>query len=160
MATAYIETTVPSYYVARPSNSLIQAARQSATRDWWDGGCSGFDLYTSLETIDEADKGDRVMAADRLALLDPLPLLTMTDAAIDLATELVSLGIVPQKAASDSLHIAVASVHGIDYLVTWNFKHIANPFSRDRIRTVVSAAGHRLPVMCSPEELLQDDEDD
>jgi len=160
MATAYIETTIPSYYVARPSSSLIHAAKQSSTRTWWDAGCSRFDLFTSLETLDEASKGDGAMAADRLALLDSIPLLTMTDEALMLAGTLVSKQIVPQKAASDSLHIAVASAHGIDYLVTWNFKHIANPFLRDRLRTEVASAGFEMPVMCSPEELLQNDEDD
>ena len=100
------------------------------------------------------------MASSRLALLDSVPLLTMTDEAISLAGTLVATGIVPQKAASDSLHIAVASVHGIDYLVTWNFKHIANPFLRDRLRAVVTDAGFEMPVMCSPEELLQNDDDD
>ncbi len=160
MATAYIETTIPSYYVARSSNSLLHAAKQSSTQVWWDGGCSEFELFTSLETLDEASKGDSEMAADRLALLHSIPLLTMTDEAISLAGTLVSTGIVPQKAASDALHIAVASAHRIDYLVTWNFKHIANPFLRDRLRAAVTEAGFEMPVMCSPEELLQNDEDD
>lgn len=159
MATAYIETTIPSYYVARPSNSLLHAAKQSCTQDWWDGGCSGLELFTSLETLDEAAKGDNQMASDRLNLLGAIPLLTMTNDAIALAGQLVSAGIVPAKAASDSLHIAVASIHEIDYLVTWNFKHIANPFLRDRLRNTVNQAGYELPVMCSPEELLQNDED-
>jgi hypothetical protein len=160
MATAYIETTIPSYYVARASDSLIQAARQKSTQQWWDGGYSGLDLVTSLETLDEAGRGDRQMAAERLTLLDAIPLLAMTDGAITLAGTLVSKGIVPAKAASDAIHIAVASAHEVDYLVTWNFKHIANPFLRDRIRREVADAGFQMPVMCSPEELLQNDEDD
>ena len=160
MATAYIETTIPSYYVARASDSLIQASRQKSTQQWWDGGCSGLDLVTSLETLDEAGRGDRRMAAERLTLLDAIPLLAMTDGAITLAGALVSKGIVPAKAASDAIHIAVASAHEVDYLVTWNFKHIANPFLRDRIRREVANAGFQMPVMCSPEELLQNDEDD
>lgn len=160
MATAYIETTIPSYYVARPSASLIQAARQTSTRAWWDNGCSGLDLFTSLETLDEVFKGESAMAQARLALLAAIPLLTVTDQVIDLAERLVSQGIVPAKAASDAIHIAVASVHGIDYLVTWNFKHIANPFLRERLHHAVAEAALALPVMCSPEELLQNDEND
>jgi len=160
MATAYIETTIPSYYVARPSGSLSQAARQASTRDWWDGGCSGLDLCTSLETLDEAAKGEEQMASARKDLLDSIRLLPVTDEVIGLASSLVSTGLVPAKAASDAMHIAVASVHRIDYLVTWNFKHIANPFLRDRMRIAVAEAGYELPVMCSPEELLQNDEDD
>lgn len=111
MATAYIETTIPSYYVARPSNSLIQAARQASTREWWDGGYSGLDLFTSLETLDEAAKGDREMASTRQAMLDSIPLLHVTDGVIALAANLVSTGLVPAKAASDAIHIAIASVH-------------------------------------------------
>lgn len=160
MATAYIETTIPSYYVARSSSSLFHAAKLAATREWWDGGCSGFELFTSLETLDEAGKGDAQMAADRLNLLLGIPLLPMPDVALELASGLLFSGIVPEKAASDALHIALASVHRIGYLVTWNFKHIANPFLRDRLRSAVEKAGFELPVMCSPEELLQNNESD
>lgn len=158
MATAYIETTIPSYYVARPSDSLLSVARQKITQDWWDGGCSGLELTTSMETLEEASKGDKTMASARQELLEPLQFLPMTDEAIALAAHLVERGLVPAKAASDALHISVAAVHGIDYLVTWNFKYIANPFLRDRLREVVAKAGFEIPVMCSPEELL-DDED-
>ena len=160
MATAYIETTVPSYYVARTSDSLLHAAKQAATRRWWDEGCSGFELFTSLETLDEAAKGDPLMAADRLKLLRDIPLLPLPDQALELAQSLVISGIFPPKAASDALHIAVASVHRIDYLVTLNFKHIANPFIRDRLRFAVADAGFELPVMCSPDELLQNEDED
>lgn len=100
------------------------------------------------------------MVADRLDLLRNIPLLPLPDEGLELARRLVATGIVPQKAASDALHIAVASVHRMDYLVTWNFKHIANPFIRDRLRGAVEMAGFQLPVMCSPEELLQNDDED
>lgn len=118
MATAYIETTIPSYYVARSSDSLLQAAKQATTRRWWDEGCSGFDLFTSLETLDEAGKGDSRMAGDRLKLLKGIALLPLPDVGLELAASLVATGIIPPKAASDAIHIAVASVHRIDYLVT------------------------------------------
>jgi hypothetical protein len=84
----------------------------------------------------------------------------VTDEVIVVASKLVSTSLVPAKAASDAMHIAVASVHRIDYLVTRNFKHIANPFLRDRMQAAVAEAGYELPVMCSPEELLQNDEND
>jgi hypothetical protein len=159
MPTAYIETTVPSYYVARTSLNLLQASRQASTRMWWDSGCSGFDLFTSLEAIDEAREGNEEMAAIRLALLKKATQLEITDDVGLLAQKLVNGGLVPDKAASDAIHIAVASVHSMDYLVTWNFKHIANPFIRERLRKVVQESGFRLPVMCSPDELLQNHED-
>ncbi len=159
MPTAYIETTIPSYYVARPSSSLIQAARQASTREWWDAGCSQFDLVTSLETLDEAAKGDPEMASARHQLLASVRLLAVTDEVISLAERLVSSGLIPAKAASDAVHIAVASAHGIDYLVTWNFKHIANPFIQERLRLLISGAGFRMPIMCNPDELLQNNDD-
>jgi len=159
MPNAYIETTIPSYYVARASLNLLQASRQASTRLWWDTGCSAFDLYTSLEVIDEASEGDEEMARMRLTLLNPITRLAITDEVGHLAQRLVGEGLIPAKAASDAIHIAVASVHRMDYLVTWNFKHIANPFIRDRLRSAVCETGFRLPVLCSPDELLQNDED-
>ena len=159
MATAYIETTIPSYYVARPSNSLLQAARQANTRAWWDSGCSGFDLYTSQETIDETARGEPVMAESRLALIRDLPMLEVSETAAALTRTLLAKGLIPTQAASDAIHIAVASAHGMDYLVTWNFKHIANPHIRERLRQVVLACDLMLPVICTPEELLNDETD-
>lgn len=160
MVTAYIETTIPSYYVARASQSLFHAAKQAATREWWDAGCSGLSLFTSLETLDEVGKGDGRMAEERLRLLQGIPILPLPDHAVGLVRSLLDSGIVPAKAASDAVHIALAAAHSMDYLVTWNFKHIANPFLRDQLRKAVSALGFELPVMCSPEDLLQNNEDD
>lgn len=158
MATAYIETTVPSYYTARNARSILQASRQLATQEWWDGGCSGFDLVTSTETLNEAGEGDSEMANERLKLLHGVRVLPITREGADLARLLVSSGLVPAIASPDAVHIALASVHQIDFLVTWNFKHIANPHIRERMRTKINEAGHRMPVMCSPEELLNGDE--
>jgi predicted nucleic acid-binding protein len=158
MATAYIETTIPSYYTARNARSILQASRQLATREWWDGGCSGFELVTSTETLNEAGEGDPEMAKARLELLRGIRILPVTEAAGELARALVSSGLIPAIASPDAVHIALASVYQIDFLVTWNFKHIANPHTRERMRTRINDSGFRMPVMCSPEELLNDDE--
>ena len=158
MATAYIETTVPSYYTARNARSILQASRQLATREWWDSGCSGFDLLTSTETLNEAGEGDPEMAKARLELLRGIPILPVTEDAAGLARTLVASGLVPTIASPDAVHIALASVHKIDFLVTWNFKHIANPHTRERMRMKINDSGYRMPVMCSPEEFLNDDE--
>lgn len=98
------------------------------------------------------------MAIERLALLRGLRVLPVTMAAAELARLLVTSGLVPDIAAPDAVHIALASVHRIDFLVTWNFKHIANPHIRERLRMKINDSGHRMPVMCSPEELLNEDE--
>jgi hypothetical protein len=138
--------------------SILQASRQLATREWWDGGCSGFELVTSTETLNEVGEGDSAMAAERLFLIRGLRVLPVTDAAAELARLLVTSGLVPDIAAPDAVHIALASVHRIDFLVTWNFKHIANPHIRERMRMKINDSGHRMPVMCSPDELLSQDE--
>ena len=151
MATAYIETTIPSYYTAKNARSILQASRQLATREWWDCGCSGFELVTSTETLNEAGEGDATMAAERIALLRSLRILPVTKDAADLARLLVTSGLVPVIAVPDAVHIALASVHRIDFLVTWNFKHIANPHIRERLQMKINDSGHRMPVMCSPE---------
>jgi len=111
------------------------------------------------EVLQEARLGDVDMARQRLEFHSPFPRLELTEGVGALAQKLIQAGLVPEKAASDAVHIAVASVHQMNYIVTWNFKHIANPYTRDRLRAVVSDAGFRLPVMCSPEELIQYDED-
>jgi hypothetical protein len=157
MATAYIETTIPSYYVARPSLNLIQVTRQATTRQWWDEGCSGFQLFTSQEVLDEVGRGEPAMAADRLNLIRDVALLDVTTEAGELSRRLLASQIIPAKAASDAVHIAVASVQAMDFLVTWNFKHIANPFIRARLRHAVADFGAQLPVICTPEELLKDE---
>lgn len=139
--------------------NVIQASRQASTRAWWDGDRSSFDLFTSQEILQEAKLGDADMARQRLEFLSPLPKLELTEEVGSLAQNLIRAGLVPEKAASDAVHIAVASVHQMNYNVTWNFKHIANPYIRNRLRAAVEDAGFPLLVMCSPEELIQYDED-
>ena len=158
MSTAYIETTIPSYYSARNARSILQASRQFVTREWWDSGCSGFELVTSTETLNEAGEGDPEMAKARLELLGGIRILPVTEAVAELARILVTSGLVPAIASPDAVHIALASVHQIDFLVTWNFKHIANPQTRERMRKTINDSGYRMPVMCSPEELSNEDE--
>jgi len=111
-------------------------------------------LFTSQEVLQEARLGDADMAPQRLEFLSPFPMLELTEGVGALAQKLLQAGLVPEKAASDAVHIAAAPVHQMNYLVTWNFKHIANPYTRDHLRAVVFDAGFRLPFMCSPEELI------
>ncbi len=158
MASAYIETTITSYYTSRPARDVIQLARQTHTKLWWDGGCSGFELFTSQETIKEASRGDGNVAAKRLELLSQASVLEITSRVENLTKRLLSAGLVLANVASDAIHIATASVHGIDFLVTWNFKHIANPHIQEALREKVTSFGERLPVLCTPEELLRDED--
>ena len=147
----YVETTIVSYLSAYPSRNLIRAAHQQVTRDWW-AARERFELFVSEVVLRESRAGDPTAAADRLRALDGLPLLAVTDNAAALASDLVRLGGLPAKAAADALHVAVAAVHGIDYLLTWNCTHIANVTMRPLIESICRGANFAPPLLCTPLE--------
>jgi hypothetical protein len=148
----YIETTVPSYLAAWPSRDLVRAAHQQITREWWMRR-SDFDLYTSRLVVRECEAGDPRAAIDRLAVLADIPLLEQTQDAATLAEALLRGVPLPDRAASDALHIAIAAVHGMHYLLTWNCTHIANVTLRPRIEMVCRTEGYEPPLICTPEEI-------
>lgn len=150
----YIETTIVSYLAARSSRDLIIAAHQQLTQEWWDNRRENFDLYISQVVIQESGAGNTLMAQKRLEALETIPLLDLRQEAVGLARALVEKGPIPDKAKVDALHIAVATVHGMDYLLTWNCKHIANAEMQTAVAAVCRAAGYEPPVICTPEELL------
>ena len=152
----YLETTVISYLTARPSRNLRVVAHQEITADWWTRRRMRFELYVSRLVIDEASAGDAEAAAQRLVTLTGIPRLELTEAASILAEHLVTAAAIPREAIEDALHVAVAAVHGMDYLLTWNCRHIANATMRNRIADVCASAGFEAPVICTPEELLED----
>lgn len=155
----YIETTIPSYLTAWPSRDLIQAAHQQATREWWETR-DRFEVVASALVVEECEAGDPTAAAERLAAIAGIPLLGVTDAAVALARELVAEVRLPPKAATDALHIATATVHGVEYLLTWNCTHIANAVLRVGVEAVCWDRGYRPPVICTPEELMTGGTDD
>ena len=155
-ASVYLETSVVSYATSRPSTDLVIAARQQITRDWFAARSKSYDLFVSQLVVAEASRGDEVAAGDRVALLGSLPRLAITEAAGELAAALVGSQAVPAQAAEDALHIALAAVHGVEYLLTWNCKHIANATMRQAIERSCRAAGYEPPVICTPEELIDD----
>ncbi len=152
----YIETTIPSYLAARPTRDLIVAAHQEITRQWWLERRDRFDLFISRLVTDEAGGGDREVAKERLRLLRGLAELDVTDEAISLAELLVARSAVPPRAAADAAHVAVATVHAMDFLMTWNCAHLANAMMAGQIRQVCDAAGYKCPVICTPEELFEE----
>ena len=156
----FIETTIPSYYVSRPSRNLLQFARQELTREWWDSQRHKFDLFTSQLVLDEASEGEAAKASERLQLLGGLELLDLNDQVEALAAKLIGSGILPATAIRDASHLAAAGVHGMNFLLTWNCKHIANPFLADRLHSCFSAVGVHLPVICTPEQFFTDDDSD
>ncbi len=156
----FIETTIPSYYVSRPSRNLLQFARQELTREWWDDRRHEFDLFTSQLVLDEASEGEPAKATERLELLAGLELLDLNEQVEALATKLIGSGILPATAIRDASHLAAAGVHGMNFLLTWNCKHIANPFIADRLQSCFSSMGVYLPNICTPEQFFTDDDND
>lgn len=157
--TVYIETSVVSYLTARPTADLLAAAWQKVTLDWWETQRSRFDLYTSEVTIQEAGRGDPEARARRLAALANVPLLPITESVAPLATALVRGHALPAKAANDALHVAVAAVHRVDYLLTWNYRHLDNAETKPAIRDACAQHGHAAPEICTPWELMGGSED-
>lgn len=153
-ARVYVETSIVSYLTARPSRDLIVAGHQQVTHEWWRTHRSRFHLYASQLVIREASGGDPEAADARLRALDGLALLEILPTAVTLSQALVARGALPQKATADALHIAVAAAHGIEYLLTWNCKHIANAEIRPLIERTCRAHGVEPPVLCTPEELM------
>jgi hypothetical protein len=158
---AYIETTAVSYLTAWPSRDVVIAGHQQITRQWWTTAADRFELVASQLVIDEASAGDAEAARDRLAALASVALLDATDEALQLAKELVAANAIPEKAAEDAAHIAIAVTNGVDFLVTWNCRHIANAAMRSEIERVCRRAGFEPTIICTPDELMEsDDEDD
>jgi len=152
----YVENSVVSYLTAPRARANVRvAAHQDLTREWWDTRRHLFELYASAVVVEEAQDGNPDAAAARLKVIAGLVLLDVTQAARDLATRLLLQRSLPQKAAADALHIATAAVHGMDYLITWNCKHIANAVIFRSIEAVCRANGFEPPVLCTPEELME-----
>jgi len=153
-ATVYLESTIISYLAAWPSRDLITAARQQLTRTWWELRRTDFRLFVSEEVVREIRAGDADAVSRRLTYLAGLSALIITAPAIELAKALVDERCMPPEAATDALHVAIATVNGIEYLLTWNCSHIANAQMRGKIERLIRARGHQPPILCTPEELL------
>ena len=154
METVYIETSVVSYYTSRPSRDLVIAARQEITREKWPETLKSFEIYISALVIKEAEQGDSEAAQNRLTAIAKMPILPISDEAERLSSILINDGPIPEQFIEDALHISLAAVNGMDYLLTWNFTHINNAQMKTKIISVVEAEGFQCPTICSPEELL------
>lgn len=156
----YIETSIVSFLTGRPSRNLLAAAWQTLTIEWWEKRRLLFDLYISELVLEEAGRGDKEVAKKRLAILEEIPLLGLTDSAVELSKTLISSHAIPKNATDDALHIALTSVHDIDYLLTWNCRHIDNAENKPLIRSVLVANGYNCPEICTPQELLGGEPDE
>ena len=151
----YIETTIVSYYTARPSRDLVIAGHQEATRDLWPWLSTKYETYISALVYEEAGKGDLDQAKMRLEAIKPFPMLDIDDEVKTLAGKIITGRGIPANYPEDALHIAVAAVNNIDVVITWNFAHLNNPFTKRAIRRIVENEGYLSPEICSPDELLE-----
>jgi hypothetical protein len=152
--TLYLESTIPSYLAAYPSRDLIVAAHQHITQEWWNRARSSFDVYISQAVLDEISAGDPDAAARRLALVQELPLLALTDEVEVLAGEYQTRLALPRAAQLDVVHLACAVVYELDYLLTWNCAHLANGRVIQRLQAVNTNLGRVTPIIVTPEGLL------
>ena len=157
MKRIYVETTVVSYLTAKPSRDIIVAGHQDATREVWSQLSSKYETYISALVFEEAGKGDHAQARMRLAAIESFPMLDVDEEARLLAERIILRKAVPAEYPEDALHIAIAAVNGMEVILTWNFAHLNNPFTRKLVRQVVETEGYECPEICSPEELLEVD---
>ena len=156
----YLETSIVSYATAWPSRDIVIAGLQQQARDWWANERHGFELVTSQLTLDEAGDGDPTAAADRLELLDGLPLVDIDQSVQSLAKRLIEAHTMPEKAAADAVHVATAAFGGVKYLLTLNCRHIANAHELPRIYDLLDAEGFGQLLICTPTEFLGNRDDD
>lgn len=149
----YVETSVISYLAARQSRDVVMAGRQAESHDWWSSCRQRFDVYVSSLVEEEIRQGNAEQAALRKALIDGLDTLGVSDEAVRLAEKLLAESAIPAGSGDDALHVGIAASHGMEYLVSWNFKHINNVMKRSHIVSVVEQFGRRCPIICTPSEL-------
>jgi hypothetical protein len=152
--TVYVETSILGYLTARSSRDLVVAANIELTRNWWESRRQDFTLYVSQAVLIETAQGDEEFAAQRLAIAREYSLLDLNQNVEALAAQFLGRSNLPSKAEVDAIHIAVATVHGMDYLLTWNCKHIANAQIQRKLAEVSLDCGYQLPLICTPYELL------
>jgi hypothetical protein len=150
----YLETTIPSLLTAWPSRDVLIAGQQQATRDWWNERRQRYELYVSVLVMKEVQQGDAGAVADRVRALQDCRVLPFPIEAEVLTRALVASRLVPAKAEADAAHIAIAAVHGMDFLLTWNCRHIANAAIMEKLRAVCERKGFPAPVICTPYELM------
>ncbi len=152
----YIETCVVSYLSGRLSRDVVIVGRQEITREIWPLLTERFDCYVSALVREEIERGDPEAAGSRLAVLAGMMALAISDEARDLAKAMIQNGLMPSRFAEDALHIAIAAMNGMDYVLTWNFRHLNNVQMKVQIANFLEDYGFEPPVVCSPDELFGD----
>jgi hypothetical protein len=154
MDTVYIETSIFSYLTGRPSRDLVAAARQQITIDWWEDHRYKYEIYISNVVVAEASQGDKLRMQARIDKIKEIPRLAVSSECLFLAEKMISESILPPKAKDDALHLAISGFHSMDFLLTWNCRHLANAHLASRFRAFFEQNGYKYPVICTPEELM------
>ncbi len=152
----YVETSIFSYLTSKPSRNILAAAWQSLTVEWWEKRRRDFDLFISELVREEALGGDKQAAAKRIAAMEGIPLLKITDEVVSLGRTFLEPGPLPKRASGDALHLSLASIHKMDYLLTWNCRHLDNAEIKPKVRKLLSQKGLSIPEICTPQELIGD----
>jgi len=147
-------TLITTFYMSE--TVYIETSILEITKDWWELRRNAFTLYTSEAVLDEVIRGDSEVAAQRLEILRGFPLLALNQAVQGLAAQFLARSNLPPKAGVDAIHIAAATVHGMDYLLTWNCRHIANAQIQGKLAEISLDCGYVLPILCTPNELMGD----
>lgn len=155
MQSVYIETTIPSYLAARPSSDLNIAADQQLTHHWWTHESFQFRLYTSVFTLDEAGRGDVNAADRRQRFLNDIPDLAIPPEFLALEADIIRLFQLPPKAQTDASHLALAVLHRMDYLLTWNCTHLANSVLQKELMDYCQYHTLHVPIVCTPRTLTK-----
>ena len=154
-SSVYIDSSVLSCLASRPARDLLTAARQIETIEWWTVQSPHFELFSSDVALNEAEQGSEDAANWRIEVLREMTILTLTREASALARALLAGGAVPEGAEDAAGHIAVATVHAIDYILTWNFAHMANTVCMPIISEVCEQQGFSSPIITTPRQLKE-----
>jgi predicted nucleic acid-binding protein len=155
MKTVYIETTIPSFYhETRQEPEMV--ARRQWTRRWWDQCASSYDLVTSEGVVAELQEGEYETQSAAVALVADLPRLEVVDDIADIIDVYLANHLMPKERLGDALHLALASYHKCDFLLTWNCAHLANANKFEHIRIINTRLGLFVPALVTPMELCEE----
>ena len=155
LARVYIETTIPSFYhEVRQEPDMV--ARRDWTREWWDSHRARYSLVTSIPVIEELDVGDHPKKPECLQLIEGIPLLPIADPVAEIVDAYIEHHLMPSDPKGDALHLALASYHRCQFLLTWNCAHLANANKQEHIRHINALLGLHVPILTTPLELIEE----
>lgn len=154
-AKVYIETTVVGHLTGRLPSDIVVAGQMLVTRNWWTESQSNFELFISELVLREVSQGDSTAAAERMEMIALIPSAPILETAQQLADVLIARHGLPEKARIDALHLAICATNNIDYLLTWNCRHLANATRQKVIGEICKSSGYNVPIICTPQQLKE-----